>query len=138
MTRFKSCCIVEIMETLAAARLFEALASDARLDVFRLLVKHAPDGLVAGEIARILNLPATNLSFHLKAIVHSGLATVEKEGRYLRYRAAIPLMLDLIAFLTEECCSAHPEKCRTYRKQSQVPSDVLPKRDPTPRKRRSR
>jgi len=126
------------METPTAARLFEALASDARLDVFRLLVKHAPDGLVAGEIARTLKLPATNLSFHLKALTHSGLVTVEKEGRYLRYRAAIPLMLDLIAFLTEKCCSGHPETCRTYRKQSLVPPEVLPERDSTHRKRRSR
>jgi len=114
------------METTSAARLFEALSSDARLDVFRLLVKHAPNGLVAGEIARHLDLPATNLSFHLKAIVHSGLATVEKEGRYLRYRAVIPLMLDLIAFLTAECCAGNPGKCRAYRKRSQVHPSVMP------------
>ena len=122
----------EIMKTASAARLFEALSSGARLDVFRLLVRHAPDGLVAGEIARALGLPATNLSFHLKAIVHSGLATVEKEGRYLRYRAAIPRMLDLVAFLTAECCSGHPEKCRAYRKQSRVHPDMLPRRARTP------
>ncbi len=28
--------------------------------------------------------------------------TVEQEGRYQRYRANIPLMLDLIGWLTEE------------------------------------
>lgn len=121
------------MKTAAAARLFEALASDARLDVFRLLVKHAPDGLVAGDIARRLKIPATNLSFHLKALVHSGLVTVEKEGRYLRYRAVIPLMLDLVAFLTAECCAGQPERCRDYRKSSRVPDGVLPDNpQPTP------
>ena len=33
------------------------------------------------------------------------------EGLIRRYRANIPLMLELITFLTEECCSGHPEKC---------------------------
>jgi len=114
------------METMTAAKLFEALSSDARLGIFRLLVKHAPDGLVAGEIARHLEMPATNLSFHLKTIVHSGLIVVERQGRYLRYRAVIPLMLDLIAFLTAECCAGHPEKCRAYRKRSRIHANVLP------------
>ena len=114
------------METTAAARLFEALSSPARLDLFRLLVRHAPDGLVAGEISRSLGIPAANLSFHLKAILHSGLATVEKEGRCLRYRAAIPLMLDLIAFLTEECCSGQPEKCRDFRRRGPVNPNLPP------------
>ncbi|WP_303193176.1 helix-turn-helix domain-containing protein, partial [uncultured Desulfovibrio sp.] len=53
------------MKSTDAAQLFEALSSDVRLDIFRLLVKHAPEGLVAGEIAKNLNLPSTNLSFHL-------------------------------------------------------------------------
>ena len=122
------------METQSAAHLFEALSSGARLDVFRLLVKHAPDGLVAGEIARRLDIPATNLSFHLKAIVHSGLAAVEKEGRCLRYRAVIPLMLDLVAFLTAECCAGHPAKCRAYRKDSRVHPNVFPGASERPRK----
>ncbi len=103
------------METKHAATIFEALSSESRLDIFRLLVKYAPEGLVAGEIARRLGIPSTNLSFHLKAIVHSGLASVEKEGRYLRYRANIPLMLGVIAYLTSECCSGRPEECARYR-----------------------
>ncbi len=93
------------MEKKHATTLFEALSSESRLDIFRLLVKYAPDGLVAGEISRYLGIPSTNLSFHLKAIVHSGLASVEKEGRYLRYRANIPLILEVIDYLTSECCS---------------------------------
>ena len=103
------------METRAATTIFEALTSEARLSIFRLLVKYAPDGLVAGEIARMLDIPKTNLSFHLKTIVHSGLAGVEREGRNTRYRANIPLMLEIIAYLTDECCSGKPEQCRSFR-----------------------
>ena len=114
------------MKTENASSLFEALSSDTRLDIFRLLVKHAPDGLVAGEIGKLLDLPATNLSFHLKSLTHSGLISMEKEGRFLRYRASIPLMLDLIAFLTEKCCEGAPDKCQSYREKCSVPLEFLP------------
>ncbi|WP_077073252.1 ArsR/SmtB family transcription factor [Mailhella massiliensis] len=114
------------MESRHASKIFEALSSDVRLDVFRLLVKNAPGGLVAGDIAKSLDLPATNLSFHLKALVQSGLVGVEREGRFLRYRASIPLMLDIIAYLTAECCSGNPECCRTFRRESGVNPRFLP------------
>ena len=100
------------METKKATVIFEALTSEARLSIFRLLIKYAPDGLFAGEISRMLGIPKTNLSFHLKNIVHSGLASVEREGRYTRYRANINLMLETISFLTAECCSGDSEQNR--------------------------
>ena len=99
------------MDQRAAITVFESLASRVRLDVYRLLVRKGPAGLVAGEIAAALDLPATNASFHLKALTHAGLLTVEQEGRFQRYRANLPLMVDLIGYLTEECCSGHPEQC---------------------------
>jgi DNA-binding transcriptional ArsR family regulator len=113
------------METKLATTIFEALSAESRLDIFRLLVKYAPDGLVAGEIARNLDIPSTNLSFHLKGIVSSGLASVEKEGRYLRYRANIPLMQEVIEYLTSECCSGHPEQCSWHRAGSGVAPEGL-------------
>ena len=115
------------MESKTAANIFEALSSEVRLDLFRLLVKNAPQGLVAGEIARQLDIPSTNLSFHLKAVVHSGLVTVEKEGRFMRYKASIPLMLEVIAYLTSECCSATPGECQRFRAASGVAPGILPK-----------
>ncbi|MDD2845813.1 MAG: transcriptional regulator, partial [Rhodoferax sp.] len=42
------------MEKTTATTVFESLASGVRLDVFRLLVKQGPEGLVAGEIAAAL------------------------------------------------------------------------------------
>ena len=114
------------MKTNEASKIFEALAADIRLDIFRLLVKNAPEGLVAGEIAQLLEIPPTNLSFHLKAVVHSGLVSAEREGRFQRYKANLPLMLDVIAYLTSECCWGHPEKCQSYRAQSCVPLHLLP------------
>ena len=96
--------------------------------LFRLLVKNAPQGLVAGDIARQLDIPPTNLSFHLKAVVHSGLVAVEKEGRFMRYKANIPLMLEVIAYLTSECCSENPCECQKFRAESGILPGILPQK----------
>ncbi|WP_367184277.1 helix-turn-helix domain-containing protein, partial [Acidiferrobacter sp.] len=95
----------------AAVALLESLASGVRLDVYRLLVRKGPEGLVASEIAAALDLPPTNLSFHFKALVQAGLLTVKQEGRFQRYRPNLSLMRDLVAYLTAECCGGHPECC---------------------------
>lgn len=67
--------------------------------------------MVAGQIASELEVPPSNLSFHLKALVHTQLLEVEQEGRFLRYRANMPLMFRLITYLTEECCQGQLEQC---------------------------
>ena len=118
MQYFNNCCIIEVMDKITATTAFESLSSGVRLDVFRLLVKQGLEGMVAGEIASALTIPPTNLSFHLKAMTNARMLTVEQEGRFQRYRANLPLMLDLIAYLTEECCSGKPEDCATIRAES--------------------
>lgn len=99
------------MDKLSATTVFESLSSSVRLDIYRLLVKKGPEGMVAGEIATTLEVPPTNLSFHLKALTNARLLSVVQEGRFQRYRANIVLMQELIAYLTEECCSGQPQKC---------------------------
>lgn len=114
------------MEKHIATSLFESLSSGIRLDIYRLLVKQGLEGMVAGQIAATLALPANNLSFHLKGMTQAGLITVEQQGRYQRYRANLPLMLALIAYLTEECCSGHPEQCAELRAASCCAPELLP------------
>ena len=114
------------MDKSTAITVFESLASGVRLDAYRLLVKQGASGMVAGEIAATLDIPPTNLSFHLKALTQAGMLTVTQEGRFQRYRANIPLMLDLIGYLTEECCAGHPEQCADLRAASSCPDAVLP------------
>ena len=94
-----------------AVKLFETLASGVRLDIYRLLVRQGHEGMVAGQIAANLDLPANNVSFHLKGMNHAGLVTVEQEGRYQRYRANLALMQQLLAYLTDECCAGQPQQC---------------------------
>ena len=114
------------MDKLTATTIFESLSSGVRLDVFRLLVKKGLDGMVAGEIASTLDIPSTNLSFHLKAMTNARMLTVEQEGRFQRYRANIPLMLDMIAYLTEECCAGNPEQCADMLNASSCLPGTLP------------
>jgi arsenate reductase len=99
------------MRTEAAVRIFESLASPIRLEVYRTVVRRAPAGMVAGEIAAALDIPPANLSFHLKAMTQAGLLTVEQEGRFQRYRADLDAMLGLLAYITDECCGGSPELC---------------------------
>ncbi|MBN2680506.1 metalloregulator ArsR/SmtB family transcription factor [Acidithiobacillus montserratensis] len=82
----------------------ESLASPVRLEIFRLLVEQEPTGLVSGEIAEHLDQPHNGISFHLKSLQHAGLVTVQREGRYQRYRADMPVVRGLVAYLTENCC----------------------------------
>jgi len=99
------------MEKQTATKIFESLSSGVRLDIYRLLVKCGHEGMVAGQIASTLDLAPNNLSFHMKGMVHAGLVSVEQEGRFQRYRANLTQMLELIGYLTEECCAGHPEQC---------------------------
>lgn len=99
------------MEKESATAVFESLSSSARLDIFRLLVKAAPEGLVAGELSTAIGMAPSNVSFHLKTLTHSKLVSVVQEGRFQRYRANLGLMHEVIAYLTDECCAGHPERC---------------------------
>lgn len=86
-----------------------ALAQISRLRVFRLLVGAGNDGLYPGQIANALDVPANALSFHLKELLYCGLVTQSREGRFLRYRADLEAMRQLMEFLAAHCC--HGEDC---------------------------
>ncbi len=92
------------MEETEVVRALGALAQETRLRIFRLLVVAGPEGLNPGHMAEELGIASTALSFHLKELSHSGLIAAEREGRNLFYRASIPLMNDLLAYLTAHCC----------------------------------
>jgi ArsR family transcriptional regulator, arsenate/arsenite/antimonite-responsive transcriptional repressor len=114
------------VERKAATRIFECLASGVRLDIYRLLIKQGPEGMVSGQIANALAIPANTASFHLKALSQAGLLSVQQESRFQRYRANVPLMSELIAYLTEECCGGHPDQCVDLQTGATCPTAVLP------------
>jgi len=83
-----------------------ALAQETRLSIFRLLVRHAPQGLPAGEIAKRLHLPNPTLSFHLNILAAADLIRPHKNGRSIRYSPAVDCVNGLAQFLLENCCAA--------------------------------
>jgi DNA-binding transcriptional ArsR family regulator len=92
-----------------ATTIFDSLSSAIRLEAWRLLVKAGREGKVAGEMAREMDIAPNSMSFHLKAMLHAGMVSVEQEGRYQRYRANLSVMLDLITYMTEACCVDDPK-----------------------------
>lgn len=89
-----------------------ALASEARLTVYRLLVKRGPEGYTPSEIAERLGMPAPTLSFHLKGLVQAKLVMSRRDGRNLHYSPDFECMNGLIAFLTDHCCSQSEAECK--------------------------
>jgi DNA-binding transcriptional ArsR family regulator len=81
-----------------------ALAQETRLRVFKLLVEAGPEGKAAGAIAESLGVQSATLSFHLAQLGHAGLVSSQQKGRFVIYSANFPVMDDLIAYLTDNCC----------------------------------
>ncbi len=88
-----------------------ALAQETRLEVFRLLVKHEPQGLPAGEIARRLGVAHTTLSAHLAGLTRAGLTKAERQSRSIIYRADLAAIQRLAEFLIEDCCRGMKDAC---------------------------
>ena len=99
------------MKTAGAVKRLSALAQDARLEVFRLLVKAGPEGLAAGDIARRLGTAANTMSAQLLVLSTAGLIGARRDGRSIFYSVDFSAMSDLLVFLTEDCCGGRPEIC---------------------------
>jgi DNA-binding transcriptional ArsR family regulator len=99
------------MENQMAIESLAALAQATRLDVFRLLVKHEPAGLSAGDIAHHLGAPHNTLSAHFAVLSRAGLIRGERQSRSIIYRADLGAIQRLVAFLVEDCCGARAESC---------------------------
>jgi ArsR family transcriptional regulator len=88
-----------------------ALAQATRLDAFRLLVKHEPEGLPAGDLARSLEVPHNTLSSHLSILSRAGLIHGERQSRSIVYRANLARFREMTLYLVNDCCQGSPELC---------------------------
>jgi len=103
--------ISRYMELQSAILVLSALAQPTRLETFRLLVRHAPEGLPAGEVARGLGVPQNTLSSHLSILAQAGLVTSTRHGTTLIYRAELDRLRQLVGFLLRDCCGGRSEIC---------------------------
>ena len=99
------------MDEANALAALAALSQATRLQTFRLLVSREPDGVPAGELARLIGVPQNTLSTHLSILVNAGLAHGERHSRSIIYRADVERLRRLVLFLLKDCCGGQPELC---------------------------
>lgn len=99
------------MESNLAVDALSALAQTTRLAAFRLLVRHEPEGLPAGDIAEALETPPNTMSAHLAILARAGLVRGERRGRSIIYRADLDGFRALSLFLLKDCCAGSPDVC---------------------------
>jgi DNA-binding transcriptional ArsR family regulator len=87
----------------AAARL-EALGNPTRLRIYRALVRAGAAGSSVGKLQTRLELAASTLSHHLKAMIAVGLVVQERQATTLICRANYEVMQGIVDFLVDECC----------------------------------
>ncbi len=99
---------MELSEAIVA---LSALAQQTRLETFRLLVRREPEGLRAGEVARLMAVPQNTMSAHLAVLARCGLVRGERRSRSIVYRADLIRFRAVVTFLVRDCCDGRPEHC---------------------------
>ncbi len=99
------------MESHDALDVFAALSQATRLDAFRLIVRHEPDGIPAGEVARLLGVPQNTMSTHLAVLARAGLISSERHSRSIIYHVEIDRVREIASFLVHDCCGGRPDLC---------------------------
>ncbi|RLQ88545.1 ArsR/SmtB family transcription factor [Notoacmeibacter ruber] len=94
-----------------ASLVLTALSQPSRLEAFRLLVRHEPDGMAAGAIAREMAVPQNTMSAHLSVLARAGLVSNERQSRSIIYRADIGRLRELMLFLVNDCCGGRADLC---------------------------
>ncbi len=99
------------MESTEAIAALAALAQGTRLETFRLLVRREPDGVPAGELARLVEVPQNTMSAHLSVLARAGLIVGERRSRSIIYRANLDRFRELALFLLKDCCAGRADLC---------------------------
>lgn len=99
------------MKAKQALSAFGALSQETRLEVFRQLVRLAPDSIPAGDLAHDLDVPPSTLSSHLAILQRAGLVKSERQSRTILYSADLEGARELVEFLVKDCCRGQAERC---------------------------
>ncbi|MGH6847634.1 MAG: ArsR/SmtB family transcription factor [Methylocella sp.] len=115
------------METTEAIAALAALAQSTRMETFRLLVRREPEGVPAGEVARLMAVPQNTMSAHLAILARAGLIIGERQSRSIIYRADLLRFREVALFLLKDCCGGRPDIC------APLVADLTPCRQPKAR-----
>lgn len=99
------------MDNIEAIAVLAALGQTTRLDTFRLLVRREPEGIPAGELARLMATPQNTMSAHLSILSRVGLVSGERRSRSIIYRANLEQLREMTLFLLKDCCGGRSEIC---------------------------
>lgn len=108
------------MKEISALAALGALSQATRLQTFRLLVSREPDGVPAGELARLIGVPQNTMSAHLSILANAGLVSGERRSRSIIYRADLDTFRDVVLFLLKDCCGGRADVC------APVLADLIP------------
>lgn len=99
------------MDAPAAILALSALAQPTRLEAFRLLVRHEPAGVPAGELARLIVVPHNTMSVHLAILSRAELVRFNRCSRSIIYRPDLEYLREMILFLLKDCCGGNTNLC---------------------------
>lgn len=88
-----------------------ALAQPTRLQTFRLLVEREPDGVPAGELARLIGVPQNTMSAHLSILANAGLVSGDRQSRSIIYRVDLEQFRSVMLYLLQDCCGGNASLC---------------------------
>ena len=95
-----------------------ALGHQARLAIFRSLVRAGDEGLAIHQIQdRLGGIPRSTLAHHLQMLTQAGLVSQRKAAAEVISVADYGAMRQLVTYLTDECCveggagADHQEAC---------------------------
>jgi len=99
------------MKSNYAVKQLAALAHEGRLGLFRHLINAGPEGVIAGELARVAEISATTASGQLLVLTNAGLVESKREGRQVRYYIDFTAVTHLLCFLLQDCCGNRSDIC---------------------------
>lgn len=85
------------------------LGHPARLSLFRLLMRHAPQGVRPTELAETLQIKQNTLSHYLADLEQAQLVKADRQGRSIYYSVDLAQAGALIDYLVNDCCRARPD-----------------------------
>lgn len=99
------------MNTTELAPRLAALGNVTRLEIYRILVRAGPSGSPVAGIQSQLEIPASTLSHHLRALCEVGLVAQVRAGTSLICHADFGVLEATFATIARECCSDDPKSC---------------------------